>query len=42
MKLQFLKPYPNSSITEAFDDIEINDFTVITWCRKNTSFRGNS
>lgn len=30
MKLQFLRPYPNSSITEAFDDIEINDFTVIT------------
>ncbi|WNL28567.1 ATP-binding protein [Arcobacter cryaerophilus gv. pseudocryaerophilus] len=30
MKLQFLKPYPNSSITKKFDDIELNDFTVIT------------
>ncbi|XPV69339.1 MAG: AAA family ATPase [Halarcobacter sp.] len=30
MKLQFLKPYPNSSITEKFEDIEINDFAIIT------------
>ncbi len=30
MKLKFLKPYPNSSITKRFDDIEINDFTIIT------------
>lgn len=30
MKLHFLSPYPNSSITEKFDDIEINNFTIIT------------
>ena len=30
MKLQFLQAYPNSSITEKFDDIVLNDFTVIT------------
>lgn len=30
MKLQFLKPYPNSSITKKFDDLKLNDFTVIT------------
>lgn len=30
MKLQFLKPYPNSSITKKFEDLELNDFTVIT------------
>ena len=30
MKLRFLQPYPSSSITEKFDDIELKDFTIIT------------